>query len=78
MFSFFKKKNSPAAAAPPQAVVLVDNVPSAADTEPTTENRTEWLGRLRNGLRKTSQSLSHVFTAGRIGEDLYEDRKSVV
>ncbi len=78
MFSFFKKKNSPAAAAPPQAVVLVDNVPSAADTEPTTENRTEWLGRLRNGLRKTSHSLSHVFTAGRIDEDLYEELESAL
>jgi len=78
MFSFFKKKNSPAAAAPPQAVVPVDNVPSAADTEPTTENRTEWLGRLRNGLQKTSQSLSHVFMAGRIDEDLYEELESAL
>jgi len=78
MFSFFKKKNSPAAATPPQAVVPVDNVPSAADTEPTTENRTEWLGRLRNGLRKTSQSLSHVFMAGRIDEDLYEELESAL
>ena len=78
MFSFFKKKNSPAAAAPPQAVVPVDNVPSAADTEPTTENRTEWLGRLRNGLQKTIQSLSHVFMAGRIDEDLYEELESAL
>jgi len=78
MFSFFKKKNSPAAATPPQAVVPVDNVPSAADTEPTTENRTEWLGRLRNGLQKTSQSLSHVFMAGRIDEDLYEELESAL
>ena len=79
MFSFFKKKNSPAAAAtPPQSVTTVDSVPAAADTDPTTENRTEWLGRLRNGLRKTSLSLSHVFTAGRIDEDLYEELESAL
>jgi fused signal recognition particle receptor len=79
MFSFFKKKNSPAAATtPPQSVTTVDSVPAAADTDPTTENRTEWLGRLRNGLRKTSQSLSHVFTAGRIDEDLYEELESAL
>ncbi len=79
MFSFFKKKNSHAAAAtPPQSVTTVDSVPAAADTDPTTENRTEWLGRLRNGLRKTSLSLSHVFTAGRIDEDLYEELESAL
>ena len=79
MFSFFKKKNSPAAAAtPPQSITTVDSVPAAADTDPTTENRTEWLGRLRNGLRKTSLSLSHVFTAGRIDEDLYEELESAL
>ena len=79
MFSFFKKKNSPAAAAtPPQSVTTVDSVPAADDTDPTTENRTEWLGRLRNGLRKTSLSLSHVFTAGRIDEDLYEELESAL
>ena len=79
MFSFFKKKNSPAAAAtPPQPVTTVDSVPAAANTDPTTENRTEWLGRLRNGLRKTSLSLSHVFTAGRIDEDLYEELESAL
>jgi fused signal recognition particle receptor len=78
MFSFFKKKNSPAPVTPPQPAAPVDSVPAAADTEPNTENRTEWLGRLRNGLRKTSQSLSHVFTAGRIDEDLYEELESAL
>ena len=71
MFSFFKKKNSPA----PEALspeTTPDVVPTPA------EGRSEWLGRLRSGLRKTSQQLGHVFTAGRIDEALYEELESAL
>ena len=84
MFSFFKKKPAPeppvqspaAASVAPEKVD--DTAPNDAEPAALSETRSDWLSRLRGGLRKTGQQIGHVFTAGRIDEALYEELESAL
>jgi len=60
----------PAPPAAPVAVPVPAFVP--APVTPPAE-RAHWLGRLKAGLRKTSSSISTVFTGTKIDEALYEE-----
>ncbi len=71
MFSFFKKK-SPTDAAATTAQTAADEHPRAP------EERAGWLGKLRQGLRKTGAGIATVFTGTRIDEQLYEDLESAL
>jgi fused signal recognition particle receptor len=77
MFSFFKKKTPPPA--PVEAAPVAPAIaPPAAPAEPAPEPRTGWLGRLKQGLRKTGSSIAQVFTGTRIDEALYEELESAL
>ena len=45
----------------------------AASTPSNPERRSNWLDRLKNGLRKTGSSITTVFTGTKINEQLYEE-----
>jgi fused signal recognition particle receptor len=84
MFSFFKKKAQPPAeaavapVAPPFDAPAVAAPPAeAAGTEPQPA-RSGWLGRLKQGLRKTGSGIAQVFTGTRIDEALYEELESAL
>jgi fused signal recognition particle receptor len=94
MFSFFRKKAPPAAApvstaaqTPAAATPPATSSPAApaapvqaavaADAAPRAE-RSGWLGRLAQGLRKTGSSLAQVFTGTRIDDALYEELESAL
>ena len=81
MFSFFRKK-APPPAAPPEALPApaADTAPAAAAVPapaPAPE-RSGWLGRLAQGLRKTGSSLAQVFTGTKIDDALYEELESAL
>ena len=83
MFSFFRKKTPPpaATAAAPEALPAP---PVAAPPEPPSPpppqapERSGWLGRLAQGLRKTGSSLAQVFTGTKIDDALYEELESAL
>lgn len=78
MFSFFKKKAAPApvAAAAPAAAEPVA-AQATAGTDPAAE-RSGWLAKLRQGLRRTGSSIAQVFTGTRIDDALYEELESAL
>jgi fused signal recognition particle receptor len=73
MFSFFRKKAPLEAAAP---AAPVPTAPAAQAAPPDVESG--WLGRLREGLRKTGGSIAAVFTGTRIDAALYEDLEAAL
>ena len=78
MFSFFKKKSTPTSPTPPTATApaaLASETPAATPERP---ERTGWLTKLKNGLRKTGAGIATVFTGTRIDEALYEDLESAL
>ncbi len=75
MFSFFKKK-PPAAAA--QQVTPSSAAVAVALPGPPEPDRSGWLGRLAQGLRKTGAGIALVFTGTRIDETLYEELESAL
>ncbi len=90
MFSFFKKKVSPAGAAPAAALpgaepVRPPETPAAA-VEPVVpapsaaspEGRGGWFSRLTQGLRRTGAGIAQVFTGTRIDDALYEELESAL
>jgi len=92
MFSFFRRKASPAPA--PQttapAAIQPDVSPVSPDAPivpPTTEAaaaansaspRTSWLSKLKQGLQRTGSSIAQAFTGARIDDTLYEDLESAL
>ena len=70
MFSFFKKKATPAPAAAPAA-------PTTA-VIPAEVERSGWLSKLRQGLRRTGSGIAQVFTGARIDDQLYEELESAL
>ena len=78
MFSFFKKKSTPTSPTPPTATApaaLASETPAATPERP---ERTGWLTKLKNGLRKTGAGIATVFTGTRIDEARYEDLESAL
>ena len=89
MFSFFRKKAPPPPAAPealPPATAAATTavaVAPAAEVAPApvpapAPERSGWLGRLAQGLRKTGSSLAQVFTGTKIDDALYEELESAL
>jgi fused signal recognition particle receptor len=91
MFSFFRKKTpapevavpTPAAASsPPQAVAAPATTAPQTLPTPTAETaapvRTGWLSRLRQGLSRTGQGITEIFTGKRIDEELYESLEAAL
>lgn len=86
MFSFFKKilgsgsTEAPQAAQSAPAAQPTPSHPapvSTPDSQPTA-HRQGWLGRLREGLRKTGRSITSVFAGNRIDEALYEELEAAL
>jgi fused signal recognition particle receptor len=76
MFSFFRKKAAPApvAEAAPAA-------PAPAAPPPDVESppeRSGWLDKLRQGLRRTGSGIAQVFTGTRIDDALYEELEAAL
>ena len=81
MFSFFKKWKSTPAEAPlaPQVPPSAQATEALASVAQGQEKPSQpWLDRLRQGLRKTGQSLSQVFLGARIDDALYEELESAL
>ena len=84
MFSFFKKKPPaavPASVSEPALTPVSEPVqapPQVAPEVPTEPARSRWLGRLAQGLRKTSAGIAQVFTGARIDDALYEELESAL
>jgi fused signal recognition particle receptor len=83
MFSFFKKK----IADQPAANTKGSNTTDLANTAPTEaapqqmpaeRPRASWMARLGQGLRRTGQSISTVFTGTKIDDDLYEELETAL
>ena len=87
MFSFFKKKitGQPAAdtsgsSAATPARTLANTAPSevAAPQMPAERPRASWMARLGQGLRRTGQTISTVFTGTKIDDALYEELETAL
>ncbi len=87
MFSFFRKKAPPPANGPDTAPATLPRALSTAEqgagpVEPhppeAASERSGWLGRLAQGLRKTGSSLTQVFTGTKIDDGLYEELESAL
>jgi fused signal recognition particle receptor len=87
MFSFFKKK----IAAQPAVQTTESRTTSSANTSDSTPSsqtaapqmpaerpRANWMARLGQGLRRTGQSISTVFTGTKIDDDLYEELEAAL
>ncbi|RZL00122.1 MAG: signal recognition particle-docking protein FtsY [Rubrivivax sp.] len=66
---------SPPAPAPVEATPA--HVAPAPEAEPVVERRS-WMDKLKAGLRKTSSSISQVFTGTQIDDALYEELESAL
>jgi fused signal recognition particle receptor len=73
MFSFFKKKNASEPSAVNESVAT-----SVAPAMPAERPRASWMARLGQGLRRTGQSISTVFTGTKIDDDLYEELETAL
>jgi fused signal recognition particle receptor len=73
MFSFFKKKNASDPSPTRESVA-----PNEAPSMPADRPRASWMARLGQGLRRTGQSISTVFTGTKIDDDLYEELETAL
>jgi len=87
MFSFFKKKitGQPATEATGNSTATPANTSgSAAPSEVTPQQmpaerpRASWMARLGQGLRRTGQTISTVFTGTKIDDALYEELETAL
>jgi len=51
---------------------------SKAPAEPEREDRSDWLAKLRTGLRKTGSSLAEAFVGASINDAMYEDLEAAL
>ena len=79
MFSFFKKKiaDQPAANTTGNSTATPENA-AAPQQMPAERPRASWIARLGQGLRRTGQSISTVFTGTKIDDDLYEELETAL
>ena len=67
----------PATAAP--TATAAELVPlSVAPAEPEREDRSDWLAKLRTGLRKTGSNIAQVFVGANIDDAMYEDLEAAL
>jgi fused signal recognition particle receptor len=83
MFSFFKKKiaDQPAADTTGNSAATPANAASsdaAPQQMPAERPRASWMARLGQGLRRTGQTISTVFTGTKIDDDLYEELETAL
>lgn len=83
MFSFFKKKiaDQPAANTTGKSTATPANAASsdaAPQQMPAERPRASWMARLGQGLRRTGQSISTVFTGTKIDDALYEELETAL
>ena len=83
MFSFFKKKiaDQPAADTTGKSAATPANAASsdaALQQMPAERPRASWMARLGQGLRRTGQTISTVFTGTQIDDDLYEELETAL
>ena len=79
MFSFFKKKITPAEVPAPVAVPVNEAAIGVAPPPASVAaERRGWLDKLRHGLRKTGSSIAQVFTGTQIDDALYEELESAL
>ena len=67
--------NTPANAAASEAT---SSTSVTATVMPAERPRASWIARLGNGLRRTGQSISTVFTGTKIDDDLYEELETAL
>jgi len=70
------REASPATAAPPE--VAAPAVAPAPPAEPGREDRSDWLAKLRTGLRKTGSSIAEAFVGASIDDAMYEDLEAAL
>ena len=83
MFSFFKKKIADQTAADTKSSSATTPANAASSNAPLQQMpaerpRASWMARLGQGLRRTGQSISTVFTGTKIDDDLYEELETAL
>ena len=78
MFSFFKKKIADQPAANTTGNSSATPANAAPQQMPAERPRASWIARLGQGLRRTGQSISTVFTGTKIDDDLYEELETAL
>ena len=78
MFSFFKKKIADQPAANTTGNSYATPANAAPQQMPAERPRASWIARLGQGLRRTGQSISTVFTGTKIDDDLYEELETAL
>ena len=58
---------------PEPAPAVAPVVTEPAEPEPAVQNRNDWLGRLKAGLKKTGSSIGAAFGVSQVDESLYEE-----
>ena len=70
---------SPAAATSTPTPTAAELSPlSVAPAEPEREDRSDWLAKLRTGLRKTGSNIAQVFVGANIDDAMYEDLEAAL
>jgi len=70
---------APVVAAPPAPVSLAEIAPPpAAAAAPEDEDRSDWLAKLRSGLRKTGSNIAQAFVGATIDDAMYEDLEAAL
>ena len=79
MFSFFKKKATPAPVAQAAPAELAPAYPAAIEfSDESPVPRSGWLDKLKQGLRRTGSGIAQVFTGTRIDDALYEELEAAL
>ena len=78
MFSFFKKKIAGQPAADTTGKSAATPANAAPQQMPAERPRASWMARLGQGLRRTGQTISTVFTGTQIDDDLYEELETAL
>jgi fused signal recognition particle receptor len=55
-----------------------ESIPAAAPSDPEREDRSDWLAKLRTGLRKTGSNIAQVFVGATIDDAMYEDLEAAL
>jgi fused signal recognition particle receptor len=72
MFSIFRKKANADTTGP------ADGAPLEMAPVETIPDRGAWIGRLRDGLRRTGAGIAQVFTGSRIDDDLFDELEAAL